>query len=266
MPVLTAPAPTGHRSLYVPGAGQIELWWEDVRLDDADLARLRADVDDATVARAARMARAADRCRTLVAHSLMRRAAARATGADPARLRLQRRCASCDAADHGRPSLVDDVAGTPVPDVSVAHAGDLAVVVTGPAGLRVGVDIEPVAEHRRPGGPEVHRSALADACHRFMAPAERLAAAGAADPDAAYLRAWTGKEAVAKAVGSGLGDHLVDVDVLGARPVADRWFRLRHPAALVAFPVLPAPATGDPDGYQAAVAVLDAPARLVRAG
>lgn len=247
-----------------PGAGDVTLWWARTDVDDAALAAAAAVVDAGTRRRADRMLRREDTARVLVAHALLRTAVAAATGGDPAAVRFARRCARCGAAGHGKPFV--DAPG-PVPEVSLSHGGLLAVVAVAAPGVRVGVDVEPRADD-----PVPLRRALAG----LLTAAEARVLLTAPDPDGALLRAWTGKEAVAKARGLGLGDDLARLDVLSARPVtpddappvlrtgtasprpaADDvgWARLREAGALLAFPA-PAEPVRTGRRHTAAVAVL----------
>jgi phosphopantetheinyl transferase len=92
----------------------------------------------------------------------------------------------------GRPhALVDGVVGVEAPGVSLAHCRGTAVVAVSAPVAAVGVDIE-VIEAR---GTVFARLALTDAELRM---GDRLAF------DEWVTRAWTVKEAVAKAAGSGL--------------------------------------------------------------
>jgi phosphopantetheinyl transferase len=82
--------------------------------------------------------------------------------------------------------------------VSVSHcrAGDDDVVaVAARLSGRVGVDIEPV-----------RTVPAAELARRWFLPREALWVARQGSPDEAFLRLWTAKEAVGKALGSGLRD------------------------------------------------------------
>jgi acyl transferase domain-containing protein/phosphopantetheinyl transferase len=87
-------------------------------------------------------------------------------------------------------------AGTDDLALSLAHAGGLAAALVGPAGARVGIDLELVED--------------APAESALLTPAERalldtIAPAGQEDRARWVTRFWTAKEAVAKAGGTGLG-------------------------------------------------------------
>lgn len=179
----------------------------------------------------------ADRFRT--GRALVRAAVGSLTGAGPEELEV--RVQPRGSRDPGRPVVVGG------PPVSIAHAGDrvlVAVVAVAPppaptgdtAGLQVGVDLEPAA------AAAGRLEDLLDA----VAPAERPATGWT---DLAFVRTWVRREAVLKAVGTGLlapredltlsaGDlppavlrtagllpprdqlHLLDVDLA---PLGDAW-------------------------------------------
>lgn len=81
---------------------------------------------------------------------------------------------------------------TPLPEVSMAHAGGAAVAVAAPAATAVGIDLEPLD---RVIGEDLLRGA-------FTADEQRLL--GGRPDEAALLRAWCAKEAAAKCLGEGL--------------------------------------------------------------
>lgn len=118
--------------------------------------------------------------------------------------------------------------------VSVAHSAGLVLCAV--AGRPVGVDVEHVAG-RDPEPALLQRSCTA-------AELREVLATGAADRELAFLRIWTRKEAVGKALGVGLALPLTEVDVrrrmtVAGLPHAGRW-RVRTLAV--------------PPGYVAAVA------------
>jgi 4'-phosphopantetheinyl transferase len=104
---------------------------------------------------------------------------------------------------------------------SVAHSDELALIAV-TTGCEVGVDVERLravshAEH---------------IARRFFHPAETRAilAAGPADRDTMFLRCWTGKEAVLKAVGSGMTGSLASFCV-PADEFDAAWIELPAPIA-----------------------------------
>jgi 4'-phosphopantetheinyl transferase len=107
----------------------------------------------------------------------------------------------------GKPHLVDD----PGLHFSLSHTEDLVVLAAGRSGP-VGLD----AERARPGVYEREAAALVLA-------AEEIASIEAADdPDAAFVAAWTRKEAYAKLEGEGLERTLAGFSLEGRGPVVHR--------------------------------------------
>ncbi|MDF2442538.1 MAG: 4-phosphopantetheinyl transferase [Subtercola sp.] len=172
------------------------------------------------VLRAGRLVSAVDRHRFVVSHELLRVAVADSVGAHPFDIVLDFACERCGE-QHGRPRVVAGAgagagAGGARSEVSVslsrsAGAALIAVLVA-PPGERVpaiGVDLERIEAVGFPGFDDVALSA-----------AER-ASLGAADLDAggplaARAALWVRKEAVAKALGSGLRHDARHLDVAGA--------------------------------------------------
>jgi len=108
--------------------------WADITavVDDDEM------LDDAARERCARFRALADRQRFVGARMLLRQAVAERTGCDEADVTLVQRCARCGG-PHGAPSVL--ARGGVGPSVSIAHAGDLAIVAV--ADAAVGVDVEP---------------------------------------------------------------------------------------------------------------------------
>jgi 4'-phosphopantetheinyl transferase len=110
---------------------------------------------------------------------------------------------------HGKPRLVRGAHDADHLQFNVAHSGDLALVAV-TAGCEVGVDIEQLR-------PVSHAEHIA---RRYFHPAEAeaLLAAPLSARDPLFLRCWTGKEAVLKAVGRGITGSLASFQV----PMNDR--------------------------------------------
>jgi 4'-phosphopantetheinyl transferase len=159
----------------------------------------------------------ADRDAVASAVLLARRAVAEACGVPPDAVRLRRRCPRCGSTGHGAPwaERADD---GPVPRLSMSRTADLVVVAL--AAVPVGIDVE------RAGSAD---DALAGVA---LADGEQPAAG----PDG-VLRTWVRKEAVLKAVGTGLsvdpralrvsdasGDPLVTATGPAAAPDGARWW------------------------------------------
>ena len=105
--------------------------------------------------------------------------------------------------EHGRP-------WAPGVSFNVSHSGGLGLIAIAEGERRIGVDVERWRAQR-------DFRALAE---RFFHPEE---AAAIGENHAAFLRCWTRKEAVVKALGVGLAHPLdrfvVDFDATGPRPV-----------------------------------------------
>ena len=140
--------------------------------------------------RAARLRRAIDRDRTIVAWALVRTLLGELLGAPPSDVAIERHCVRCGSGDHGKPVLADRSAGI---HFSLAHSGPHVVVAVSRA-APIGIDVEslkPTADLR----PLYRRTLTADEAVAFHA--------GGARPHD-FLRTWVRKEAVTKAVGTGI--------------------------------------------------------------
>ncbi|WP_327315139.1 4'-phosphopantetheinyl transferase family protein [Streptomyces sp. NBC_01235] len=162
------------------------------RLGDAHegLPRLLDPVErarhDATV-------RPEDQARFLVGCALSRLLLGELLGVPPADVPLRRVCPRCGG-PHGKVRL--DMPGSPAPyDFSVTHSGSVVGVAVCRGG-QVGLDVEEAGS--LVDVDSAARAALSDtelAALRALSPAER---------QPAFLRVWTRKEAVLKALGVGL--------------------------------------------------------------
>jgi 4'-phosphopantetheinyl transferase len=142
--------------------------------------------------RLSRLQRADDRNRFIDAHALLRIVVGDATGLDPHRVRLIRRCQTCGG-PHGRPLLVEP----PGLHLSLSHAGARVMVALTDHGP-VGVDVEAVDAARFEGIEHVglatsERLTFTALQHSRRMPASRALAIW-----------WTRKEAVLKCTGYGL--------------------------------------------------------------
>ncbi len=153
----------------------------DLALPAAVVARL-----DALLPAAERTARPAVR----VLRATTREVLAARLGVAPDALEVSRRCRYCGHPTHGKPTLP----GAPDVSFSVSHSGTIGVVAVAGDGVPVGVDIERV----QPLDPVFLAS--------IQTPSERqvVIAGEGADRDAAMTSLWSGKEALAKALGDAL--------------------------------------------------------------
>lgn len=158
-------------------------------------------------------------------------------------VRLDSTCATCGE-PHGKPRARNNGA----PEVSITHAGERVLVAVSSMGA-VGVDVEAPGSRLGSGGD------ISDLVADVLTPGERahLRRIPPQVQHAAFLRAWTRKEALVKATGHGLLDDLRTIEV----SASDESARVLsssdpgHPPESFSLADLPLP-----DGYVASVAVL----------
>ncbi|MFT7773021.1 4'-phosphopantetheinyl transferase family protein [Roseateles sp.] len=210
-----------------PVAGEIEVHRLDLDLliEPRDALALLSEDERARVAR---FVRRADRVRFARTRAALRQLLARRLDCAPAQVRI-------DRAPQGKPFAVNG------PRFNASHAGAYALIAIG-VGARigeVGIDIE--SEDRALDMPALLPHAFsARECEELVA---------APDPGAAALRRWVAKEAVLKAVGVGIADHLRAIAV---RPGPGAALAVRGQPA--AWGEVGAVAIAAPTGYQAALA------------
>ncbi len=227
---------------------QLSLWQVDLN-DPAHAAAIAAArcLCDSEHAHCATLRQPADRRRFTGARVALRTVLAQRLECAPSTLRFR-------TGSHGKPY----VEGTLAPAFNVAHAGDYAWIALAEAGGEVGVDIERI-------DPALGVPALRELAAHCLTPRERawLALVPAdAWPRAFFLR-WTAKEALLKALGLGIADHLQHVSVVadgrggtGRLAVVPESGQLAgqlaaHAAALARMRLYRLAA---PDGYAAAIA------------
>ena len=186
----------------------LDLWLWPLDAAPERRAALAAHLDAPERARAAACPRAADRAAFEVARGRMREILGGSLGCAPRDVPLV-------PGPHGRPVL-GAAAGGRGPAFNLSRAGGWAALVTGPHGLALGIDIEPVA----PVAPDLPE--------RFFSPAEReeLAALPPDRRQAGIFNGWTRKEALLKALGSGPTRPLDSFDVTLAPGAPARLLRL----------------------------------------
>jgi 4'-phosphopantetheinyl transferase len=166
----------------------VEVFQVDLRSDPRGFAALLAPDERA------RAAGRRDGGTWAVARGALRALVGERLGVAPDRVELA-------AGPHGKPE---------VPDArlrfNLSHSGELALI----DGFEVGVDVERLDRRAR-------------AVERTLTAAERAALDGVADRHAALLRVWCRKEALAKAIGGGLGWEPLRFDTTapGAFTLAD---------------------------------------------
>lgn len=181
-------APTLTR-VHADAGGALEVWRASLDLSPSSAGALAALLAPDERDRAQRLRSPVDHDRFVAGRALMRLLVARRCGRPPAELRLV-------TGPHGKPRLAGD---PPALAFNLTRSGGVALVAISSAG-EVGIDVELDG---------VIPEALEIARRRFTA-AEAAAIAQAEDPERSqtFLRCWTRKEAVVKAVGEGLGAPL----------------------------------------------------------
>lgn len=180
-----------HRA-SLPRAGECHLWYAWLPDDVASWLPLLSSDDAAEVAR---QRHERQRRTVVVSRALQRLVLGGYAGMDPTRVGIERSCAACGSRGHGRPS-VDP--GKVRLDYSVSHSGDLVALAVVGSG-RVGLDVErlePATDHDDRDGLAAYVLDQVELdTYRHLPEADR---------PAWLYRAWTRKEAAAKATGAGL--------------------------------------------------------------
>lgn len=182
--------------------------------------------------RAARFVRAADRLRFAQTRAATRRLLGRRLGCCPADVPLA-------IGTHGKPFVDDEPHRAPV--FNVSHSGGHALIALADPGgvLHLGVDIE---QHK----PDLDAEVMLDA---VCTDQERASVRRTPDRLAAFYQRWVGKEAVLKAIGIGVAEHLRSI---GISPGGDG--RLAIACAVPDWNGFQAMALPAPPGYAAALA------------
>lgn len=165
--------------------------------------------------RAQRLRPATHRARWVVAHAIQRVELAAFLGCHPDRVRYQHSQA-------GRPSLFPEPDGHAHADFNISHSGDVLLMGIAACGC-IGVDVEAWATASDPDREPLWET-LSEGEARWVA--------AQPDPYAAFVRLWTRKEAIVKAVGSGLPDELASLNALSAPQSSDAMLRLSDGTSL----------------------------------
>jgi 4'-phosphopantetheinyl transferase len=187
----------------------LQIWISAV--DDLDLTAARGSLSPEELARAERMGSPQLRQRFLARRWMARVLLAKAVGATPGALPIERRCERCGGL-HPTSPLAGE---TGEAWWSASSSAGLAAVAI--SDWRVGLDVEERRE--RPRWERIAR--------RFYSEDERRAVAGSADR---FLEFWTLKEAFLKAIGMGLQGGLRSFECTGlARSSGDWMESAAHP-------------------------------------
>lgn len=168
-------------SAVLPARNTVDCWQIDVRsFDESHCLSL---LDHHEKIRAERFVRANDRRSYVVSHAALRQLLARALQLDPPSVTFEKN-------HYGKPSI----AGT-ILSFNLSHSGDIALIALA-TNTQVGVDIERV---RR-------LSNMQAITQRFFHPQEaaEIQVCPNAEQLPTFFRYWTRKEAVLKALGTGL--------------------------------------------------------------
>lgn len=217
------------------GPTDVHLWWAR---RDGPLRRRRELLDQAEVARLARLRREADRDRLVVGAALIRMASGSYLNLDPAEVPMTRACPTCGQ-EHGKPRVASGGL-----ELSLSHSADLVVLAVARS-APLGVDIEQLSDRLD-----------VDSCSRLLFHPAELAKywrlpQGERRP--AFFRAWTLKEAALKATGDGTRVPFTDLRLAGTmtRPRLASWAGRPGNADRIVLCPLPMGA-----GYTASLAVI----------
>ncbi len=203
---------------------------------ELDLAAPLADHDLALLSReetgrAQRFHRHGDKVRFVSVRAALRRLLGARLNCRPESLRFA-------ANKHGKPRLDVACSADPAPCFNVSHAGGYALIAMSDV-VPVGIDIE----RRDPHCDVAGLSKLVLSTQELELPDEaRLD----------FFDCWTAKEAVLKALGLGVAEHLQRLSVLDPRPAEAGRYELRRDA--LQGPRVDVLRLASPSGYAAALA------------
>ena len=181
----------------LPEGDEIHVWVAAAIPETSALAEMASKLSPDEQERAARFHQAVDRDRYRFSRALLREWLSGHIGVGPSDVAL-----TCGPA--GKPMLATPEGAAPPLVFNVTHTRQLTLIALARSG-ELGIDAEPLA-----AGEAWSELAGRVLSRRERAELERLAPALR---PAAFLRAWTGKEALLKAVGVGLMDELGDLDL-----------------------------------------------------
>lgn len=176
--------------------GMVQVW--TARIDDERMtARYGELLGEDERARAGRFVFERDRVRFVQSHGIVRLILGEILQFEASKLKFSRD-------PDGKPRL-DRLPADAVPEFSLSHSGDYCVVAVGSSAL--GVDIERIRDVPQ----------MSEIAGRHFTPDEfrQIAASSGIKRQEAFFASWTRREAVAKALGCGLGG---DVEALSTIP------------------------------------------------
>jgi 4'-phosphopantetheinyl transferase len=177
----------------VPGRGEVALWFVSLQEPNSTIEAAASILSPEEMRRADRFRFPLHRNRFVLAHAALRHILGIHTGCTGSSIDFT-------ISPHGKPSLVNrNKGGTGEIQFNLSHSEDLAVVAVS-FGSILGVDVEQVRE--MPDWPQMARQFFSDP---EIAAIERVPSHEASTM---FLRFWTRKEALLKAMGTGLQDDL----------------------------------------------------------
>ena len=214
----------------------VEIVTVRLSLGEAAAERLHGLLDDEERVRAARFVKLVDRVHWTVARARLRQILAHYLACETSEVEF--------GLDTYRKPHIDKPVVCPRITFNLSHSGDYMQLAVAES-IPIGIDIEQVKAFDN----------LAQVAERFFAPEESSALLELRDAQRIepFFRCWTRKEAVLKAVGTGLSTPLdaFVVDFIEQQPCAMRWLRdWGGPRPPVELAEIAAPA-----GYAAALAV-----------
>lgn len=227
--------------------GMVHVWRAAIDPAPRDLAALSVALSADERARAARFHFDRDREKYIAARGILRRLLAQYVERDAASLLFR-------YGPRGKPELIHDDAPQPL-EFNVSHRGGFALYAF-VLGREIGIDVEQL---------RVVSEARTIARNHFTSAEIRLLE-NAADERAAqecFFRLWTRKEAVIKAVGTGLSMPLDEFDVSSESPDpqrSDAWRMVHVPARPeTSWAVCDVPVA---DGYRGAICLAGDPGEM----
>jgi len=177
----------------VPGRGEVALWFVSLQESTPTIEAAASILSAEETRRAGRFRFSLHRNRFVLAHAALRHILGIYSGCPASSIDFI-------ISPHGKPSLVNSSRGNRAKiEFNLSHSEDLAVVAVS-FGPILGVDVEQVRD--MPDWLQMARQFFSDA---EIAAIEQVPSGEA---NAMFLRFWTRKEALLKAIGTGLQDDL----------------------------------------------------------
>jgi 4'-phosphopantetheinyl transferase len=190
------------QSPHTPVSG-VQIWTAQLEsLSPAEIAELSASLDSAERARAARFHFERDRRHYVASRGLLRRLLGAVLDTPASALAFE-------YGAHGKPALTAAFAQDRILRFNLSHSAGWAMFALA-WDHEIGIDLESATRLKR------DVNGLTGLAARVLSARELViwqALPDGAKRDAAFLRAWTRKEAYAKATGQGLFDELIAIEV-----------------------------------------------------